>query len=119
MENSSLHHLKENNETDGYTRRGSKQFPEITVLLPRIYRAVAERTYLMVSSTFLSQSWAKIITKYLVILLGTQKERNQLILSKGKQSVVNFGHFFDNKGVKIENVGPEFFKLKSASILAI
>ena len=52
-------------------------------------------------------------------MLGTAKERNQAILSTGKQSVVDFGHFFDNKGVKIENVGPEFFKLQSVSILAI
>ena len=119
MEDSSLHHLQENNKTGGYMRRGSKQFPEITVLSPRIYRAVAERTYLTVSSTSFSQSWAKIITKYLVTLLGTQKERNQVILSKGKQSVVDFGHFLDNEGVKIENVSPEFFKLQSVSIVAI
>ena len=52
-------------------------------------------------------------------MLGTPKERNQVILSKGKQSVVDFGHFFANKGVKIENVGPEWFKLQSASIPAI
>ena len=43
-------------------------------------------------------------------MLGTPKERNQVILSKGKQSVVDFGHFLDNEGVKIENVSPEFFK---------
>ena len=52
-------------------------------------------------------------------MLGTPKETNRVILSKGKQSVVDFGHFFDNKGVKIENVRPQLFKLQSVSILAI
>ena len=52
-------------------------------------------------------------------MLGTPKERNQAILSTRKQSVVDFGHFLDNEGVKIENVSPEFFKLESVSILAI
>ena len=52
-------------------------------------------------------------------MLGTPKETNQVILSKEKQSVVDFGHFFANKGVKIENFRPEFFKLQSVSILAI
>ena len=123
MENSSLHHLHKNDKNGGYTRRRSRQFPEISVLSPRFYRAVAESTYLMVSSTFFGQSWAKIITKYLAIFqlsrLELKKETNQVILSKGKQSVVDFGHFFANKGVKIEKVGPEFFKLQSVSILAI
>ena len=58
MENSSLHHLQENDKNGGFTRRGSRQFPGY-----RIYRAVAESTYLMVSSTFFSQNWAKIIFK--------------------------------------------------------
>ena len=52
-------------------------------------------------------------------MLGTPKETNQVILSKGKQSVVDFGHFLDNEGAKIENVSPEFFKWESVSILAI
>ena len=52
-------------------------------------------------------------------MLGIPKERNQVILSEEKQSVVDFGHFFANKGVKIENVGPECFKLQSVSIPAI
>ena len=52
-------------------------------------------------------------------MLGTPKETNQVILSKGKQRVVDFGHFCANKRVKIKNVGTECFKLQSVSILAI
>ena len=60
MENSSLHHLHKNDKNDGYTRRRSRQFPEISVISPRIYRAVAESTYLMVSSTFFGQAELKL-----------------------------------------------------------
>ena len=66
MENSSLHHLHKNDKNGGYTSRRSRQFPETSVLSPRIYRSVAESTYLIVSSTFFF-FLVKIITKYFAI----------------------------------------------------
>lgn len=57
------------------------------------------------------ENWNEIVKNYShssFFILGNLKERYQMILSKGKQSMIGFRSFFDNTRVKL---GPSIFSI--------